>query len=343
MISKIYNIIMIIALLAILSACGNEVAFKNNNAVGGESGKNVPCLGPDCGEPIAGSDLFVQGVQDNKVDILFVDDNSGSMKEEQSLLGNRFNTFINSLQDLDWQVGITTTDVSGGKYGLKGSLLELYDNPGLRILTSSLPNADMVFKKTIERPETGSGNEQPLYASILAMEKRDSDNAGFFRNSSDLAIVILSDEDEASNRPSYATEPRDVVDKFESIWGTEKKLFVFGIVVKPGDKTCYDLQRAQTSNTAQYGTAVAELSQMTGGELGSICDSDYSDNLQRIGEKVRELVSSFQLAHVPIAGSVSVALEPAQNISWRVDGNKIIFTQPPVEGTRIDVNYFYKK
>ena len=46
------------------------------------------------------------------VDILIVDDNSGSMSPEQAQMAGRFPNFLQSLANLDYHIAITTTDVS---------------------------------------------------------------------------------------------------------------------------------------------------------------------------------------------------------------------------------------
>ncbi|MCB0370011.1 MAG: hypothetical protein KDD45_11450, partial [Bdellovibrionales bacterium] len=56
--------------------------------------------------------LSVNLTLNNKVDILIVIDNSGSMSYEQSEMAKRFSGFVESLNGLDWQLGITTTDVT---------------------------------------------------------------------------------------------------------------------------------------------------------------------------------------------------------------------------------------
>ncbi len=81
-----------------------------------------------------------------KVDILFVVDNSGSMYEEQGRLSTALASFITSIGAIDWQIGITTTDVSDGTYGLKGSLLP-FAGLGSKVLTKRSPNYATAFAK----------------------------------------------------------------------------------------------------------------------------------------------------------------------------------------------------
>jgi hypothetical protein len=355
--------LILIAILATFGfsaviGCGGQVSFGEK--ISGDDQLTDPGQGtdippcPTCNtdpEVLPGHDVFFQRQNDGKVDILIVDDNSGSMEREQELMGNRFNSFVSGLGDLDWQIAVTTTDVSAGPHGLEGSILTLAGRSD-KILKPTTPNADQVFKNTVKRPETlncmpsgcPSGNEQPLYATIRAIDKRNGPNNGLFRENSDLAVVILSDEDELSTGPNNATKAQAVLDKFKSVWSTEKKLFVYGIIIEPGDQNCLDEQLLQEGNTAHYGNIIDSLVQATGGITGSICDADYSNTLTSIGANVRDLIKSVELAHVPIPDTVRVTLTPAQpNVSWSVNGNKIQFNPAPQAATRIDVFYEYVK
>jgi hypothetical protein len=215
-----------------------------------------------------------------------------------------------------------------------------------------MPTYQNIFNNTIVRPETlncaatgtcPSGLEEALKATRTAMDKRGTDNAGFFRDGADLAVVILSDEDERSTAPVTATTPQQVVDHFNSIWPSGKKFYSFGIIVQPGDTSCLATQQAQpdSGGVAAYGTYAAQLAGMTGGQTVSICAPDYNVTLQQIGDAVRRLTNSVELTRTPIAGSVSVVFNPAQAITWTVQGRRVLFDTPVPAGVRIDVYYNY--
>ncbi len=280
------------------------------------------------------------------VDILFVVDNSTSMTLEQQKLGERLDTFVNSLDGLDWQIGITTTDVTSYTYGLKGSLISLEGASGY-ILNNNIPSYEQVFKDTVVRKETiycdndcPSSNEQPLAATILAIEKRDTDNAGFFRGNANLAVIMLSDEDEMSTGPAEATTPEQFITAIDTHFGISKRVNVFGIIIEPGDTDCYEAQDTLVS----YGNHVSRLARLTGGLTGSICDNDYTKNLQNIGQRVKkELQNEVILTKDPAAGSLKITLIPEMNINWSLQGKKVIFEESLPEGTRIDVAYEEKE
>lgn len=289
---------------------------------------------------------FVQ--KESKLDILFIVDNSPSMRREQEKLGERLQAFLKNIRHTDWQIAFTTSDVSNGKYGLKGSLLDLYNYPGVKVLDSKFPDAEEVFYNTVKRSESikcifrcPSSNEQPLKASILAIEKSFTENSNFFRKDADLAIVILSDEDEMSNGSRKATKPQDVVNAFNSTFEPPKKLSVYGIVIQPNDLNCYQDQKVDQSVSAHEGTVITELTKLTGGFTGSICENDYSVALEQISEQTRFYVESFKLKRSPIKESITVTLSPSQNVDWSIENDYLTFKSPPKDGTEVKVSYNY--
>lgn len=320
-----------------------SVGMTGCNDVEFAPGKNHPSQ-PD--EDPGGFDIqkdtFFQKGGNPAVDILFVVDNSGSMADEQAKLGDRIKNFLSHLDGVDWQLGITTTDVSNGSYGLRGSLLT-WEGTGSKILTKDVTNFEKTFLKTVVRKETSdcshdcpSGDEQALKAVMLAMDKRNSTNAGFFRLNADLAVVFLSDEDEMSTGPVNATKPEDVLAHFRSIWGDTKRMDAYGIVIAPGDTACYNEQYSSGGN---FGTHVASLVDKTRGLLGSICDQDYGSTLGQIGDRVLTLLTSFELTKKPMMNSILVKMDPEQNISWQLKGKAIKFSSAPAAGTRITISY----
>ena len=335
---------ILIALSFFAVGCGKDVSFNKIDDVVPQP-PPVDLCQTDC-DPDATyvEENFEQKETNSKVDILFVVDNSPSMYEEQKMLGSRFNSFISALSRVDWQIAFTTTDVSNGTYGIKGSFLDLDGANGNKVLRGNAGNAHQIFANTIQRKESNcsfvcpSSDEQGLLASIMAMDKSLTVNAGFFRDDTDLAIIYISDEDELSDGPRDATKPVEVIDTFRQHWGQTKSLSVYGIIIEPGDTNCLREKRDE-GTTAYYGTHVSDLSALTGGITGSLCQRDYSQTLEEISNRVRELVDSFELKEAP-TGDVLVELDPVQpNISWRIDGNKLIFSRPPVSGTKIRVVY----
>jgi hypothetical protein len=122
---------------------------------------------------------------DQKIDILVVIDNSMSMGADQEKIGLRFNNFISSLANKNWQIGITTTAVEGGSYSTNGELLDLNGASGT-IIGPTTANAQDVFLQTVVRDESNgcsgctTGSEQPMKAIKMALEKKDTANANYY-------------------------------------------------------------------------------------------------------------------------------------------------------------------
>lgn len=291
------------------------------------------------------SESFTAGgdYSDKSVDVLVVVDNSSSMEEEQVKMSERLNSFVSSLNGVDWQIGITTTDISGGQFSTNGNLVNL-DGASGYILTPKTTNYEEVFKNTITRDETidcvingacPSTLEQPLAATILAVNKKDTDNRGFFREGSDLAVIVLSDEDEMSSAPIEATTPAEVKDSLTSNF-PEKNITVFGIITPVDDNPC-QIEQAGTGGRA--GTYVSILAEDTGGVIGSICDDDYSKNLEKIGERVLELMNHVVLGQAPDPETVDVRFRPSMEVKHSIAGNRLNFASPIPAGTQILVTY----
>lgn len=292
--------------------------------------------------------LFNKNDLTAKVDILIVDDNSDSMVNAQSKLGDRLSSFITSLGSIDWQIGITTTDISDGPFSTKGSLVP-FDATGLKILNKNVPNYEAKFANTIVRQETldcadtrtncPSSDERPMAAIMMALAKRFTDNKGFFRANADLVVIVLTNEDEASNGlDPLAMKASNVVTAFRTAFGNLKSFTGFGILVRPGDTACINQQAAYAG---KVGTIVAQLADLTGGENGSICDTDYGATLDSIGNRVRDGLKSVTLKYTPTyPDEVVVTITPADpTLTWDLEGRQIIFNKPPAQFTRIDVSY----
>ena len=89
------------------------------------------------------------------------------------------------------------------------------------------------------------------------------------------------------------------------------------------------------------------VAQATGGIASSICDQDYTPALSKLGLQASGLRSDFPLSRAPLAGPVTVTLQPAAVLSWtyvKCDNtnaplNVVRFSTPPPPGTKVTVSY----
>lgn len=154
-------------------------------------------------------------------DILFVIDNSGSMKEEQDSLKANFGKMMQVLETLDGgmpdvHIGVVTSDLgtsttdgatAGARFGCSGRGDDgaMYMTPtvtgrfiadngkGVHDYTGTL---DAAFAALADVGTGGCGIEQHLGAMRRGLEN--PANSGFVRDAAYLAVVVIADEDDCS-------------------------------------------------------------------------------------------------------------------------------------------------
>lgn len=303
-----------------------------------------------CVQNPSGVQNYDYTVATGDVDILFINDNSGSMYTEQQKMANQFPGFLDSIHRLSYQIAITSTDVSGGAEGQDGRFFSF--RSGLKVLKNSSRIKDSthyenipLFQNTIKREETlrcpnqpgcPSGDERGIYAAVRSLER--VENRDFFRPSGHLAIVVLSDEDVRSSgggapgsevnggpiSPSYmATEkdlPEALVAKAKEILPPTKNFSVHSIIIRPGDTICHYNQNNQGGGVKGfYGTQYARLSNPTGALMalgpikpGTLGNICSPNYTQEMGQIAQYLkTSELQLPCAPTSGTLRVTyLDP---------------------------------
>lgn len=247
-------------------------------------------------------------VDDSKpVDILFVVDNSGSMAFERSSLAQRIDGMIDVIKDLDWQIGVISTDSTNNDAKSDGRLIELRGMPGQYVLDSTMDTAtaQSVFGDTVQNFGGGSGNEEGMYSSRRMIERYfagDASNQGFLRDGADLSIVVLSDEDESSDGNGARITPQGFIDFVNTSFNGTKTLRWHSIIARPGDSVCLNGEGANYGNEYDALSRLLGHGQVGGSIIGSVCDTDYTNQLRNIGQNVAALANSLRLDCAPYDG-----------------------------------------
>lgn len=266
-------------------------------------------------------------------------------------MGTRFPTFIQSLAGLDWRMAITTTDATSIGTDFRngrtdGLLLNFgYLNGTKRTFTNRFyvdaqtPDVNNLFLQTVQRTgfgESGSPTERAVYTSFRSIERHLSQtecpdfpitasqakspllktcqNDSFIRSNANLALVILSDEDEMSSgiynsngTIRTGVDMRDVPENllaFIKHYYPSKRTTAHAIIKRPGDKSC--------RTGASYGDTYAKLVSLTTGILGNICAEDYGAQLHDIAGSIQDSFESYKLQCAPVNNDVVVNISPAQ-------------------------------
>ena len=275
-------------------------------------------IGQD-GEGIRGGDVSDEFFQEEQMmlDILFVIDNSCSMGNEQVELANNADLFINplSLSGADFHIGTITTDSTS----LRGS-----------VLTPTTPNLLDDFRDQLVAGTAGDATEKGLEMARDALMPGASAGLGgsFFRETANLVVVIVSDEDDFSLDPVIDYVSDMVTTK---IAGTEFSLHaVAGLFPS---STC-------ASPAERYDEAV----NLAASQFFDICTSDWGYQVEQMAEDSLMLVLRYLLSDYPIVETIEVYVDGALAIGgWSYDPyeNAVIFDidHVPAADSIITIDY----
>jgi hypothetical protein len=175
-------------------------------------------------QPEGETDQYEPVTVNRKVDILFMIDNSLSMREEQDNLARNFPAFIGELRKIrgglpDVHIGVVTSDLgagpraeSGCRVGGLGGLFQGWDKAcgletGQRFIDASDSEQKRNYQGTLEKVfgcmaqvgTSGCGYEHQLASTVRALTA--PENAGFLRDDAYLQLILITDEDDCSAAP----------------------------------------------------------------------------------------------------------------------------------------------
>jgi hypothetical protein len=345
-------------------------------------------LATACGQGSTTYSLLAEGqtfqqnsaMQLTKIDVLWVVDNSGSMASSQQNLANNFPSFIQKFTEksYDFQMGVTTTDAYlalptwtpyyntsptpsyyGGRPQAEIGWLRdgtWTDPSGFRIMNLNTPNLNQVFMKNAMQGINGRGDERSLQSMTTALSS--AGNAGFVRDQSFLAVILLTDEDDFSHDGTAQYERYDrpltpiadyvtYLDNLTHSSGANRRYTVNSIAVN--DQACLD----SIYNGAQkIGLRVGEMTDATGGVKASIC-GNFANELSLIAKSIVELSTQFYLSGDPVPESIRVYVNgseiprtsenPAGNggFTYNEAAHSVVFQgiYVPPQGANINVTF----
>lgn len=302
------------------------------------------------------TDRFFQESQ-ALVDVLFVIDNSGSMSDKQESVARNMAAFLSVAvrEGVDYHLGVTTTGIEpspsswascpGGAFGGEAGRLFPVDNSSPRVITPITPGAAGLFANNV-RVGICHWSEQGLEAAYRALSPPlvtsaddpstplpNDGNAGFLREEAKLAIVIVSDEDDQSQRPVSFYETF-----FRALKGNDADQLILSAIVGPEDLS-------SCPSASGSGSRYIALANALGGVVESICTPDWTLSLERLSHSAFGLRRSFRLSGVPSdVAAIRVDVNGLQVLSgWSYDAaqQSVVFEESavPPAGSVIDVTY----
>ena len=278
----------------------------------------------------------------DRVNILFVIDNSASMEEERRSIADQFDSFLKDLVGFDYQIAIITTDVENNQ----GGKFILFSNGELFLSTirgsQSLNEANAkVFKETIKKHfqnthNTGASDEQGIAALNMALDSRNQ--VAFFRPHSLLMIIIISDEDENSDGSQLqaVNQPESFFNKVGQLY-PYSSVVVHSIVYQSGDSgcpicasstaRCHVRHEGRTYIRASHPdqSIISGYGNVIQGHVSSICAKEYGSQL---GSIARHAIAHriFPLPCHPVPNSVSVQVNGSVTHNFKITGRKVFIT-----------------
>ncbi len=318
---------------------------------------------------------FKQGslVANNKIDILWMVDNSGSMQPLQQNMASNFDSFIGDIntKGYDFHIAVSTSEAYKADPTLNGysstnaSLAKFRDgtdatsHTGIFDILPTTANLINTFVINGVEGSNGSGDEREFSSMKTALNS--SMNKGFLRADSFLAVIILSDEDDFSGAGraeyggtdhNYSASTLDSVQSYISYLdtltgstGSTRRYNVSSIAVL--DTACYNSHYNASPSTI-VGQRYISLSAATSGVTGSICDASYASSLTAIQKQIEELSTQFYLSSRPVVNSIIIQVnsvtEPndaTNGWTYNSSANSIVFhgTAIPPQNANINVSF----
>jgi hypothetical protein len=252
----------------------------------------------------------------SKIDVLWLIDDSGSMAPRQENLAKNFQAFINEFtrNKIDYRIAVTTTDVFKEAGRFVGSP---------PVLNPQTPNVVSAFAANVKVGIAGSPYEVGMDAARLAIDLQRAANDAqvakcqaackpseptcandcasnaefpFLRRDAYLYLIFVSDEDDKS-----AQDVRFFYRYFETAKG----------VGNDGTVTTAAIMGDVPSNScgATPGTKYQALSALTGGEVGSICDTNFAATLKKLASNAVGLKRKFALQATPNLATLELRLK----------------------------------
>jgi hypothetical protein len=292
---------------------------------------------------------FQGATANNKVDILWVIDNSGSMLTKQQNLAAGFNSFssVFTTKGFDFNMAIVTSDTRTAAAGGQTGLFQGVPT----VITGSTAAFGTVFANNVVVGAGGDSSAKEIDAIQLALSTANlaGTNTGFLRSDAHLAIIELSDADDSDSTASTADTLTFLKalkpPKYDVLSNTYKDNFTISAV---GVDDVNSAECAPLAPLVEEAVKFKSLVASTKGSFASICAADFGPGLSTISQTIAEAITSIPLARVPDLSTLSITFNGASVPNDATNGytyvsasNSIFFhgTWIPQANTSISINY----
>lgn len=304
-----------------------------------------------------------------KIDIIWMIDNSGSMASSQQKLRDNFQFFIQDFQqkNYDFNIVVQTTDawidLYAGSTSRRPWKSTVFNGQTYSVLNKNTPNLTQVFQQLAMQGTGGSGDER-AFAS-LADSLLYADNSSFRRPDAHLAVIIVSDEDDFSSNSSAFiyrnyNDPRlypvSYYNDFLKNNVPNSNFSVHAISVQPQPgvpdaQNCLNILNIESGGLNQQIVDVrySELARLTGGSVSSLCEP-FNTTLQFISDTIQVSAARniFKLDSEPQVNTIQVIINgqllpesATDGWSYQASTMSVILSKNriPNDGDRVEIKY----
>ncbi|MBD64255.1 MAG: hypothetical protein CME62_03555 [Halobacteriovoraceae bacterium] len=226
---------------------------------------------------------------DNKVDILWVVDNSGSMSSIQANIVKNAGLFMENFQNdqlLEWKMGVMSTDVDEDPY--LG-----FDTP----FDFDTINPIKVFTDEFKKLGTNGAYDEYVFRNvhrafdyvIPRTDPRLPAQYQFFRNNAHFVVIMVTDEPPQSYKlDDTLYEPIPFLNTMSRLIAGDKILRFYGAIAAKDLENCSE---SWSYTGSRFETVVND----TGGFTISACLPDFGKGLAEIGKDIASIPSQPRL------------------------------------------------
>lgn len=262
-------------------------------------------------------DSFTQVSSMNGIDIVWVVDRSGSMRNNDDKLEQGMNTMLTILNQefsVSWRIGIISTDPTESAQNQTFPLVMGDD------YTTAMNNLSWI----------GSPGREQGFSAFQSYYLDNPYSQTWMRHSASLLVIFVSDEDDQSF--NEFPQASDFSQWYSSI---RQQSFLASIVISTEDSCEHDI-----------GDRYIEATNNLQGQVVDICSEDWSPSIRAITDRLQPY-EEWYLTHPPLFGESGIYIfEDGVIMSdtlWQYDPNenKITFDTIPLGDTLIEIAYEY--
>ncbi len=268
------------------------------------------------------SQVFDQAaVYNNKVDVVFMVDDSSSMASHQNRLSAAIPDLIQKLLSLklDMHFAVVSSNMAGNNNGKPADGGKFLGSP--RYLTSGTANLASVLSSRIKIGEGGSNNERGMESLVNSLSAPHiiNEGSGFLRQEAYLVVIALTDEEDNSPVPVGATQPLSYYKNFFDNLKPQTQPGVKNWVMNVIGKLSLSTPCSTFSESGSISEPFMSLATYSGGIQTSLCTNDLSNAVANIKGRLVEIVTDYRLKKVPNISTIQVFMNgspvPRSNVN----------------------------